>query len=706
MITPKKAKPKDLPPVIGLREHVSQVDRVPSGGKTVEMGSNLNLNLNSNSNSTAVISKTKPIPEMDMEAEAGEIREEVVLPPVVAPVQAPALARNDPALGLDHMDRTNERSPIKLNGMGTVAVHENLSGREQDRAGPTDLERYGKVSESVAVPLPSPRSEQTQSLHGPNGERTGYTENAPDARRREDEREYGKDAKSYRDGRSSTARSRSRSPRALGRASEVSQQEQVQGQGRDSRRADLPVQVPLAPRADRYSASTAIVNQRRSRSPVRATRSPIPRPAVGRARSRSRSRSRSSRSTSSRSRSRSRSRSSTRSRKIPTAPKGPRNFNPPTGPSGRGGFVPRGGYRGRGAGYQYTGYGGRGGYAAPAWGGRYPAATGTGALPAGPAADRLPPSTPSGPSSEREREREREERERARDGGQTPVVGKWAARKAQDAVARTPEAGGREDGRPPLSSSPVRSMDTAARDYRSAREVERSPLPERNGEETKRTGLTRQDTGVSSIGNVKREHVALPPAVPAQPRQEVRISLTQATKPIPEMERKLSAIPSISTPKSMASPLQIEGERKMQQVLSPLGSSVPSRPITPIPQTGAVKQEYTQQGPSSRPSSSHAPSTQQAQPQLQNPQPQRTRSHRHVDRSWRGYPAPKEILARPRQISEVLVHVPDSDKMEVDASEDTGAVIRIRTREAIPGTEHLDAEVSIAPSDPLNPDRN
>jgi len=190
----------------------------------------------------------------------------------------------------------------------------------------------------------------------------------------------------------------------------------------------------------------------------------------------------------------------------------------------------------------------------------------------------------------------------------------------------------------------------------------------------------------------------LPPVTVDKPRQEVRISLTQATKPVPEMERKLSAIPSISTPRSSGSPLQAEGERKMQQVLSPLGSSVPSRPITPNPQTGSINKQEPGQGSSSRPSSSHAQATsqQQSQPQLQNPQPQRTRSHRHIDRSWRGYPAPREITARPRQVTEMHLQVSEPDKMAVDArnGQDTQTTIRIRTRDAIPGLEHLDAEVS------------
>jgi hypothetical protein len=171
-----------------------------------------------------------------------------------------------------------------------------------------------------------------------------------------------------------------------------------------------------------------------------------------------------------------------------------------------------------------------------------------------------------------------------------------------------------------------------------------------------------------------------------------------------------TAVPSITTPRSMASPAQAEGDKKMQQVLSPLGSSVPSRPITPVPQTGAVKPESLQ-GPSSRPSSSHAQQQQQQQPtQLQNPQPQRSRSHRHIDRSWRGYPVPKEITARPHQVSETLVHVPDSDKMEVDAQDvndpQTGSIIRIRTRDAIPGMEHLDGEVCPAVASILADVRN
>jgi hypothetical protein len=58
---------------------------------------------------------------------------------------------------------------------------------------------------------------------------------------------------------------------------------------------------------------------------------------------------------------------------------------------------------------------------------------------------------------------------------------------------------------------------------------------------------------------------------------------------------------------------------------------------------------------------------------------------------------PKEITVRPHQVSETLVHVLDSDKMEVDAQDgndpQTGSIIRIRTRDAIPGMEHLDGEV-------------
>lgn len=58
---------------------------------------------------------------------------------------------------------------------------------------------------------------------------------------------------------------------------------------------------------------------------------------------------------------------------------------------------------------------------------------------------------------------------------------------------------------------------------------------------------------------------------------------------------------------------------------------------------------------------------------------------------------PKEITVRPHQVSETLVHVLDSDKMEVDTQDgndpQTGSIIRIKTRDAIPGMEHLDGEV-------------
>jgi hypothetical protein len=540
----------------------------------------------------------------------------------------------------------------------------------------------------------------------------------------------------------SISRSRSRSPRPIGLAARRSRSP-----------APLPVQRPVAPFP---------------KAPVQPPPTPFnsqPIPVQPSRISRSRSRSRSSRSSDSRSRSN----SSTRSRKIPTAPKGPRNFNPPTGPSNRGTstFTPRGtGYRGGRGGAQYhahSGFAGRGGYGggqvAGNWAPRFP----SGGIPSGPARDRLGTGVPLGPSSDREREqreREREQREREREREQEaeqererqriieverqqreaerererereleerekssrePVVGRWAARKAKDAAEKTPETprqGG--DRGLPLSSSPIRSTsDTVRRQYQPERE--RSGMPgDRAGEGY--SGQSRPDTG-SLTGSVKREDIPLPPAQPAErPRQEVRISFSQATTQQPisrsfsDTERKTTGL-SVSTAKSMSSmssPQNPESDPvnkkyAQQQVLSPLGSSVPSRPITPVVQ---VKQESAQ---GSRPSSSHAPSAQQPmsssdraqhalqQQQLQQQQQQqamqlqRSRSHRHVDRTWRGYPAPEKLVARPRQAVETVIKVTDPDRMDVEGEVEAGGVIRIRARESIPGVDLMDAQVSLIP---------
>ena len=533
----------------------------------------------------------------------------------------------------------------------------------------------------------------------------------------------------------SISRSRSRSPRPIGLAARRSRSP-----------APLPVQRPVAPfpRAPAQPSPASVNSQ-----PILVQPSRI---------SRSRSRSRSSRSSDSRSRSN----SSTRSRKIPTAPKGPRNFNPPTGPSNRGTstFTPRGiGYRGGRGGAPYhphSGFAGRGGYGgqvAGNWAPRFPA----GGIPSGPAKDRLGTGVPLGPSSDREREqreRDREQREREREREQEaeqererqkvieverqqreaerereseremeerdkssrePVVGRWAARKAKDAAERTPETprqGG--DRGLPLRSSPIRSTSDAVRRNHQP-ERERSGIPgDRAGEGF--PGQSRPDTGTLS-GSVKRENIPLPPAQPAErPRQEVRISFSQATTQQPigrsfsDTERRPTGL-SVSTARSMSSmssPQNPESDpvnkkSVQQQVLSPLGSSVPSRPITPVVQ---VKQDSAQ---GSRPSSSHAPSAhqpmsssdraqhalQQQQQQQQAMQLQRSRSHRHVDRSWRGYPAPEKLVARPRQAVETVIKVTDPDRMDVEGEVEAGGVIRIRARESIPGVDLMDAQVSL-----------